>query len=213
MFKLYTIFDAISLLIIYRLSFYPRWKNYKYTFFVKTVFYIYICFLLYFTLLPVVIPTPFSGTNFSFNNLNLIPFKDIIQGNGHAIKEFGLNILMMVPFGVLLPFCSHKKCIPTLFYTFLLSSCIEVLQLFSIRGLAVCDITDLISNSLGGLIGYILFKIFSQKAELVITHFFPKDNKNSNKKNIKFSKLEILIYIIIFVQLFFRSIIINFIAL
>lgn len=71
------------------------------------------------------------------------------------------NILLMIPFGIYLRYyfqCSFKK---TLLYTMLLSLFFELTQLSGLYGIyprpyRLCDIDDLIQNTLGGVFGYLL---------------------------------------------------------
>ena len=86
--------------------------------------------------------------------LNLIPFS-----TGIHISSI-LNIICFVPFGLLLPtlWQRFRKFLPTVFLGFLFSLIIEVGQLFTIRA---TDVDDLIMNTLGTILGFILFKILS----------------------------------------------------
>ncbi|BFH14335.1 hypothetical protein J6TS7_13520 [Paenibacillus dendritiformis] len=42
--------------------------------------------------------------------MNLVPFRDVIKGINGAIREAILNIIMLIPFGFLLPIRKKKKC-------------------------------------------------------------------------------------------------------
>lgn len=84
------------------------------------------------------------------------------------------NILLTVPFGVYLRYyfqCSWKK---TLLCTFLLTLSFECLQLSALFGLyprpyRLFDVDDLITNTLGGLLGYAITPF--------LVHFLPKREK------------------------------------
>ncbi len=68
---------------------------------------------------------------------------------------------MTIPFGFFLPLVGKKmNLIKTVLITTAFSISIEFLQLFSIAYRAT-DITDVITNTLGGLIGYCLYKVFN----------------------------------------------------
>lgn len=86
--------------------------------------------------------------------LNFIPLS-----SGIEISTI-LNIIFFMPFGFLLPTLWNKfrKFIPTVFAGFIFSLIIEVGQLFTIRA---TDVDDLIMNTLGTILGFILFKILS----------------------------------------------------
>lgn len=83
------------------------------------------------------------------------------------IRILGGNILMFVPFGMLLPFvvaAFSKKVLAiwqVILASALLSLFIEVNQyLFTFR---VANVDDVILNSLGGLIGAVVFSIFKSR--------------------------------------------------
>ena len=116
--------------------------------------------------------------------INLQPFKfilDFIKDNPLKISEQAtylraikhgtfyvpvFNILMLVPFGIYLRYyfkCSLKK---TIALTALLSLIFELIQLsglfFIYNGpYRLCDIDDIIQNTLGGIIGYYIGGIVS----------------------------------------------------
>lgn len=112
-------------------------------------------------------------TNSGFNNFktslscsNFIPFKSVIdyllnQENLAIgiIKDNVLgNIGAFIPFGFLISliFNNRIRVKNTLIATFLLSLIIEGLQL--ITNLGIFDIDDLILNTLGGVIGFLIYR-------------------------------------------------------
>lgn len=108
----------------------------------------------------------FSQLDYS-RNINLIPFNDSTITNGQVnVKEIVYNVLVFIPVGIyitmLKPEWSFVKKITPCFWVSLL---FEVLQF--IFAIGASDITDLIGNTLGGIIGigifYILQKIFKTK--------------------------------------------------
>ena len=90
-------------------------------------------------------------------NLNLIPFQDA------SIMMVVLNFILFVPYGILLPFVfnslrfSYKRVIIIGFMT---SLSIEALQLFGGR---YAEIDDLLINSLGTYIGFMIFRYIINK--------------------------------------------------
>ena len=155
------IIDFIVLIVIYIFIFYKKWKSQgKDVLLVNTTMYIYLSFVLYFTLMPIITSLPFIF-NHPYTPMNLVPFIDVTFGRGDFARQVGLNIIMTIPFGFLLPFIKKEntKLLKVIFYTFLLSLSIEILQPL-INGLRSSDITDLITNVLGGIIGYIMYLIF-----------------------------------------------------
>ncbi len=124
---------------------------------INTLMYLYLSVVFYFTLMPVITALPFI-----FDHpyvMHLEPFSDLIYGWGNAVREIVMNILMTVPFGFLFPL-TQKKGKRTLGLTVLctcmLSVVIELLQPL-LHGYRSCDITDVITNTFGGAIGYVLY--------------------------------------------------------
>lgn len=121
--------------------------------------YVYLSFVLFFTMMPIITSLPFIFDHpFAFN---LIPFDDYANGRGDFMRQIILNVAMTVPFGFLFPLTQKRKrrtLFVTILATFLLSLMIEVLQPF-INGIRSFDVTDLITNTVGGVIGYFCFMI------------------------------------------------------
>ena len=99
----------------------------------------------------------------------LIPFSQYF-GNGWGfwatvweLKDFPLNIIAFIPLGVYLSYFFKKhKLIKVTATSFLCTLAIEGLQLFTILG-AFCG-DDLLGNTLGGVIGYLIYrKVYSYK--------------------------------------------------
>ena len=170
------IIDFIVLIILYIFVFYKKWNTKgKNILFINTIMYIYLSFVLYFTLMPIITSLPFIF-NHPYHPMNLVPFIDVQNGRGDFIRQVGLNVLMTIPFGVLIPLIKkNTKLLNVIFYTFLLSLNIEILQPL-INGVRSSDITDIIMNVTGGIIGYILYLIF--KPILVRILGYAKNNKN-----------------------------------
>lgn len=87
--------------------------------------------------------------------VNYIPFVDILNSPGSYLKNTFLNLLLFLPLGFFLPllwpgFRSWKR---TFLLSFGTSLTIELLQLFSFR---CTDIDDLIVNTLGAVLGFLL---------------------------------------------------------
>ena len=153
--------DFVVLIIIYFLKFYKKWKEKgRDVLFVNTLMYIYLSFVLYFTLMPIITSLPFIF-NHPYDSMNLVPFIDVLKGRGDFIRQVGLNVIMTIPFGFLMPLVKKEnaRLLKVVFYTFLLSLGIELLQPL-INGFRSADITDLITNVVGGSIGYIMYLIF-----------------------------------------------------
>lgn len=94
-----------------------------------------------------------------FRSLNWIPFAQSVILNGKIyLKEIFLNVLIFVPFGVYVQyFKSHESILKRIGYGFLLSLSLEACQfIFSI---GASDITDLLSNTTGVILGVDLLSL------------------------------------------------------
>jgi len=99
---------------------------------------------------------------------NLIPFNEIRRYITN-VDQFGLtivlmnllgNILMFVPFGFLVPLFWRKEEHHPVIITFmgcLFSAFVEMIQLET--GLGSCDVDDVILNTIGTILGYLLFRL------------------------------------------------------
>ena len=103
------LFDFIVLFFIYISMFYRKWKvQGKDVLFINTIMYIYLSFILYLTLMPILVSLPFIF-NHPYELMNLVPFVDVTNGRGDFIRQVVLNIVMTIPFGFLLPLVREKK--------------------------------------------------------------------------------------------------------
>lgn len=105
-------------------------------------------------------------------NINLIPFAESVIVNGKInFSEIFQNLFAFIPFGILISTILEKKSfLSKLLPAFLASLAFEVLQfIFSI---GASDITDVITNTLGGLLGIgifmILRKLFKRNYKILI---------------------------------------------
>ena len=68
------------------------------------------------------------------------------------------NVIIFLPFGFFLPMASkYRSFFSAVFYSFVLSFCVETFQLISKVG--CFDVDDLLLNTIGGALGYIIFSI------------------------------------------------------
>lgn len=93
----------------------------------------------------------------------LLPFAGLKEG----LKERILNIILFLPFGFLLPVIweRFRALLPTAIAGFLFSLAIELSQLFTFR---VTDINDLIGNTLGAILGFLLASAASRRIYIQI---------------------------------------------
>lgn len=105
------------------------------------------------------------GVRFSYmreRRVNLIPFRDALFFNGKwDISEIILNIIVFIPLGIYagILFARWNWRRKLLFF-FLTSLLVEGLQL--IFAVGAFDTTDILTNTFGGLIGWLLFKMIER---------------------------------------------------
>jgi len=103
-------------------------------------------------------------------SLTLIPFLPMINDFKNTI----LNIILFVPLGFMLPFLwkKYNSLKATLMFGLSTSLAIELLQILTYRA---TDINDLIANTFGIILGYLIFKLTS--------YVFPSIKKFARRKN------------------------------
>ena len=134
----------------------------KIRFLMLLIFAVYISAVFYFTGVGTIFDLLRYGIEIKADQINMLPFSQDID-----IVAYFLNVLLFVPLGVLLPFIwpntNGLKC--TVYSGLSFSLLIEISQLFNNR---CTDIDDLILNTLGSLIGYLLFMMFTHKTKRTI---------------------------------------------
>lgn len=123
----------------------------------KALFIIYLILLFWILLFK-------FGVRFSYMEeriVNLVPFKSLIEGGKIDKAEIILNVMIFIPLGIYAgilfrSWIFSKK----LFLFFLISLLFEALQV--IFKIGAFDATDIVNNTLGGVIGLILFKLFEK---------------------------------------------------
>ena len=151
--------DFTALAFLYAFVFLKKWKSRgRDVLLVNTLMYIYLSFVLYFTLMPIIVELPFI-LNHPYTPMNMVPFIDVMMERGDFVKQVVLNVVMTMPFGFLFPLTRKKSAgfFITAFFCFVMSLGIELLQPFFDRS---SDITDLITNVTGGALGYGLYVVF-----------------------------------------------------
>ena len=146
-------------------------------------FVLYILTAYYLVILPLPNPETLEPMNNIMDHVQLIPFQfiaDFINHTVFRITDFNtylpalrqsvfiqvfFNIMLTVPFGIYLAYYLKKDLKKTVLFTFLLSLFFEITQLTALYGLyprpyRLFDVDDLILNTLGGLIGYVIYKKF-----------------------------------------------------
>ena len=95
-----------------------------------------------------------------WSNSNFIPFKEMFRysfGSNLFIKNVLGNIIMFVPYGFFVSYyLDLKKPLSAFLLVLLVSTSIETTQLLIGR---VFDIDDIILNIVGGMIGFVIYKL------------------------------------------------------
>lgn len=108
----------------------------------------------------------------NFRSINLIPFYESTIVNGKVlVSEIIFNILVFVPLGVYICILKPNQFILyKIMSIFMVSFVYEFTQF--VIAIGASDITDLIGNTLGGVLGiglfYIIQKLFKQKSISVV---------------------------------------------
>lgn len=124
----------------------------------KAALVVYLLFLLWLVLFKSSVDVFSVILNYQTRGLNLIPFTDASRGN---LSEMVSNFVIFVPLGLLLSANFKRTNIwLRLVYILAFSVAVEVIQF--VLAIGVTDITDVIMNSLGGLLGLMLYR-FSSK--------------------------------------------------
>lgn len=110
--------------------------------------------------------------------INFIPFQS------EGFLTYILNIIMFMPLGFLLPliWTEYRNFLKTAMVGLGLSFVIEICQLFNLRH---TDIDDLLMNTLGAMLGY------------VIWYLFHKIFKRAGEKSVSITKGEPIIYLVL----------------
>lgn len=156
----------IPVFIVIRMIFYKINKKSKVNLKREVLMLVFFMFLI--GLYSQAITGNFSIKNINLNKINIIPFKIFIdtykevfinENTNYFIISFLGNIIMFIPIGLLIPVIWKLKDKTIILIGFLISLSIEISQIFLNRG---TDIDDLIFNTLGIIIGLVIYKIISK---------------------------------------------------
>lgn len=135
----------------------------KYRTFGKVMFVFYIAFLVYFLCFAewygrAEVPQGYRYNLVLFKEINrFIVYREELGALAVFANLFG-NILIFVPYGFFISMAStFRGFFKTLFYSAGLSLGVETFQLFTRVG--SFDVDDLLLNTVGGILGYVLFLI------------------------------------------------------
>ncbi len=121
----------------------------------KILFIIYLIVL--FLIIIFKLDIPFSRLGY-MRSINLIPFGgSLIINNKLNFSEIVMNVVIFIPLGMYVEVLFKRWTIGRkIFFVFLISFICEVSQF--ILGVGASDITDIINNMLGGIIGLVIYK-------------------------------------------------------
>ena len=129
----------------------------------KVLFLLYVGFLIYFLFVAEWYGRTAATEEYRYN---LELFKEIRRfityreqlGNFTVFANLFGNILIFVPYGFFISMASRSRgFFKTLFCSMGLSLCVEIVQLFTRVG--SFDVDDILLNTIGGVLGYVLFAI------------------------------------------------------
>lgn len=180
------IFPIIALLMIFPYIIYHYHKYGSITFLRTIILYSFVLYLLvsyFLVILP--LPTFEEVSTLKTPTYQIIPFnfvKEIVENSHHYQNIFMMptfyqtiyNLLLTLPFGIYMHYYFQNDFKKTVIFTFLLSLFFELTQLTGLyfiypRSYRLFDIDDLIINTIGGILGYSLTKLF--------TFFLPTRNE------------------------------------
>ena len=128
------------------------------------LFLVYFIVLFYFLFFSEEMGRTYSERAYHYN---LVPFKEIgrfvkywrVLGMKAVLLNIVGNVAAFVPFGIFLPMFSarSKKLWRTVYYSFELSLFVELLQLITRVG--SFDVDDLLLNTLGGMVGFLVYQL------------------------------------------------------
>lgn len=127
------------------------------------LFVIYFIVLFYFLFFSEEMGRTYSERAYHYN---LVPLKEIgrflkywrVLGTKAVLLNIVGNVVAFLPFGIFLPIFSARcrKLWRTMYYSFELSLLVELLQLISKVG--SFDVDDLLLNTLGGVLGFLVYR-------------------------------------------------------
>lgn len=168
------LYSLLFILVVSLAILWVKTKNLSYVIFCA-VFGIYLIGAISVTVFPFYIGEPRPDF---LRNLNLVPFDfgSCFQYMPEYCRN-GIfkNILLAVPFGFLIPFIAPikpKHTVPVILAIGCSFEFIQLVMAFILRNsFRAIDINDVIFNTLGAFVGYLLFKLFGWFYELAIQKY------------------------------------------
>lgn len=190
------VINILPLLLFVFSDVYKSYKNENFSIInllIRASFYVYLVYLIYFTVGYIPYVFIFESNNFTFNNvlsnlqINLIPLKTYFVDSYIELALYG-NLILLFPLGFYLVFLYGDK-INKISKALIIIVCttlvIESTELFgSFLSIvsntdvyySVFDIDDILLNTFGGIVGYIVARFFYYK---LIKRFYKKEAINT----------------------------------
>lgn len=137
-----------------------------------SLFWVYLLLLMSVTIFPIPLSENISTVfteqqlTFTLSHVNLVPFKYFTFFNKYVVfREIIRNILLTIPFGFGIRFITPFRAKNFIWLSIAVGLAIEVTQLVISLGVAgayrTIDVTDVLLNAIGALLGFVLFKAFA----------------------------------------------------
>lgn len=155
--------DLLVLVAVYAAWLLPKWRRLgKRPLLVYTLMYGCLAGIVRFTLTPVLTAPPYCFDH-PYIPMHMAPFEDVIHRHGDYVRQIVLNVVLFLPFGVLQPLCDRCRGRRPRFWRCLLlalalSAGVELVQPL-LHVFRRADITDVITNTIGGVLGYALWAL------------------------------------------------------
>ena len=155
-----TVLVLLPIMIILRYTVFKRYT--------KISFLLVLIYAIYLSAAFSVVGIPALNSVIVNGEFNLIPLVDILNSPREYIINTVLNIMLFVPLGFLIPtIWNEYRSLKQVFLIGIgLSLIIEIFQIFTFR---LTDIDDLITNTLGTIIGYSFSRRLSENFRLKIS--------------------------------------------
>lgn len=137
------------------------------------LFAVYLILLCYFLFIAERMGRSFAERAYHYN---LMPFKEIRRfwtyrdtlGFWSVVLNLVGNVVAFIPFGIMLPrlFPRCRKFLLTMLFSFEFSLCVELIQLVGKVG--SFDVDDILLNTLGGVLGFLIYRCFVWTAKSVL---------------------------------------------
>lgn len=155
---MYIPLEITILVIVYTALLFFRWGDVSRNgVFSRTLLYLSLCVIIYFTLFPLSVSMDTAG------RYNFIPYIDWTMGYGDYKAETLLNILLFIPYAISAKRVgwSSKRTI----LTGILISCVVEFAQPVMTASRIFDVTDIINNTAGTCAGCLIYRLYMHITE------------------------------------------------